>query len=257
MYIILSSIRNIPKWRWIILSILLLGSSFEAYSYITSYGVQPSLYELVLTQIDKPSTLTLYFIFLLLIMDIGFERKKEQPLTNKKIFFSSNFICFNIICFIFLSILICTNILTLLLFEGNINLNNELYTLSGITLVPSIAMLLSLLFLFFRFCFILVLIFIINIRCKKFPFGYIGGLLISLIDSIAYYNLMIKNFLGILPFEHSYLEAAISYSSNPIMNIAINILYWIVLLIILGVFVLLIDKFNKRKLGVFSESSNK
>jgi len=98
------------------------------------------------------------------------------------------------------------------------------------------------LFFYCKFTFITIIMFIINKNCKRLPLGYLGGLSICLIDAIAYYNFWIENSVGVFLFEHAYLESAMCYSPSILINIIINLAYWILLLLIVGIIIKLTNK---------------
>jgi hypothetical protein len=235
---ILSNIKKISKWRWILITIFLFGASIDTYYHLVLSGTQPSFFEVLVIQTDRASKFTFYFILLLIIADLGY--KNNYQIEHDKGIFKYildiyRYIAF--LCFIFILLFFIENILCLLLKEGYINLDNEWRTMTIYgthRLSPLSAMVASLSLLYLHIFFIAIMVFAINNKCKKRPLGYIGGLAICIIDSTAYYMFNLEKPLGFLPFEHSFLEFVFNYSQNIILDIVINVIYWLILYTILG-----------------------
>lgn len=242
---IILSLKYISIWRWTIFIIMIFGLSLSNFSSLIVSGILPSFYEIVLMQINNPSVLMLYFIFLIIIVDLGFSQKiqKNQDSTNSKI---CNYITLSIIISFILVLLIALSaLLTLLLKEPFINFINKwqaMPTMEVQWLTPLTSIAFSIPLFIFRFAFITILIIIINSQCKKTPWGYLGGFLICLIDSVAYYNFSLEKPIGFLPFEHAYLDSVFNLTAIPILDFSLSVLYWIMLLAITGFVFCIIER---------------
>ncbi len=245
---ILYRFKLIKTWRWIAVSIFLLGLSSESFKTLSFYGLQPTLLELIIKQTNNVSTLSLYFIFLIIIFDIGLNDIPTLEISIKQSRIFQDYFFVYAISLLYLILIIIINILYILLISGNLNLSNEWVTaplftdswasipaldVNGIT--PLSASAISFLLLTFRFGLFTFLVFTINQNCKQHPWGYLGGLIICLIDAVAYYTFNVVNLAGIFPFEHSFLYSVMNLTSSISLNILISVLYWVALSSLSGI----------------------
>lgn len=244
-----SALKQIPTWRWIFVFILIIGISYQVYS-----NTSPTFFELLLVNINDPSPIILYLIFLLLIADYGYKREEKEKLSDLNItlkYIYHNYLFSALISIVFLVLLIAGDFITLL-FNARLNFSNEWLTMEPLFraewLKPLTATIILIPLFFFEFMFITMVIFTVNILSKQLPFGYLGGFAICLINAIAYHNLQAIEILRwILPFGYSCLESVLNHTKDIFMNIIISILYWLVLILVIGLIIPLISKIQKKK----------
>lgn len=242
----LFKIKKISLWRFLFAGFFLLGMSLELYMSMSFSGGYPSVQEMVLFRLDVITPLLLYSVFLILVADIGIDCKDNVIAKLRKSHFIRNLGLISFLCLAFIVSIILFNTFAMLLKGRVINLSNEWRALifyGPKEILPSAAMGLSILFTFLRLVFIAVVVFAINSRCRKLPFGYMGGFAVCLLDAIAHFHLDIQG-LGIFPFEHSSLEFALRGTNNLLLNILISVLYWIILIATVG---LIYNYANKHK----------
>lgn len=258
---ILYRLKHVRLWRWILASAFLLGLAFDAYSVLSNSGTKPNFYEMLLKQTNDVSTLILYFIFLLIIFDIGYDASLPDTEASHRIVYDFFYIYF--LTFLFLLLIIIINIFALLLKSGSINFSNswaaaqslinngvDIPALEVTSLSPISAAAISFLLFFLRFGFINAIVFVINRNCKKRPWGYTGGMVICLTDAVAYFTFNMVKPTGVFPFEHSFIGSALKLTSSIALNIIISVLYWIVLTVLAGSILYLSGKQKKLRTAV-------
>ena len=245
--------KKIQRWRWVLAIILIFGASFDAYTSLASSAAKPSFYEIVLIHTDDPVIFIQFFIFLLLIADFGFNKgsNEDSSLTGNFKKTSSSFVYSFIISVIFVFIFIICAVLTTLLIGGDINLSNKWQIMQYVNLPwirPFQATVLSIVFFILKLTFYCMIVFLINRICKKHPFGFVGGIVLCFIDSIAFFDLLIaENPIWIFPFEYSFLESLLTHTSSMVINILISISYWISLYMVIGTIIFLLNRASGKK----------
>lgn len=235
--------KNIPLWRVITAAVLLLGLSFQAYDSLAASFGHPSFQETILIRLNDVTTFSFYFILLLLIGDLGFNKDAAAKKENG---FFRNISYIALLCVLFIATYIVFCLLTSLLKGGSVYFSDEWkgIQLFGMEwLSPSLATAASLLLFFLRLVFLACLVYIVNNRAKKTPFGYIGGFAVCLLDGIVYFCFTHGNVIGVFPFEHSYLESVFRITFEPVLDAVISVSYWLALIAAAG---LIYGILNKR-----------
>lgn len=246
-------IKNISKWRWVILAVLLFGSASEGL-YFLSYGnvVPPSIFEVIITQTNTEITFTLMLIFLLISGDISYGSQTQGKLmklspAGKALYFLRTAV---VVSLLFFGILVVMSIIASFLYTGfTLDFINRWKTVRDIPHIftPFLAVGISLMLVFFRFLFLALIIQAINSKSKH-PLGFIGAIVVCLIEAFVYFNLRIVDSTGLLPFEHSYLDSVIKLSPDVHMNIIYSVLYWLLLIIALLAIMIFINRTPKNKI---------
>lgn len=247
---IISVIEQIPKWRWIMAIILILGSSFEAYTEHSSF------YEMLLGRINDPAPFILYFIFLLLIADFGFNENTRIEMDGFKDVYQK-IMDSTIICTTFLLLLVVMSLFTLLI-SGSLNFNNEWIALQQPLgtrwLKPLSATLILIPIFFLKFCFITMTVIFINKLCKRLPFGFLAGFIFCVINAIGFYDLPVTQTTGwLFPFGYSDLEFALNHTGVPFYDITICIFYWLILILIIS---LIMNRLNLKRREIKNERNH-
>lgn len=245
-------IKKIPKWRWVVLSILLFGSALSSFSYLLyNSPIPPTMFELLIIQTNTEITFTLLLIFLLISGDLCFGTQAQELLLElspiKKALYALKTAV--IICLLLFGIMIVVSIIAYFLCAGfTLSLTNRWITIGNIPgiLDPLSAFSISLLLVFLRFVVLSLIIQTINSKAKN-PLGFIGALGVCFLDLVVYFDLRAQAPTGFLPFEHSYLEMVVKLSPILYMSIIYSLLYWALLTAVVFVVFVLINRTKKEK----------
>jgi len=231
---IMQTLKKISVWRRLLLILILFGLSIESI-YITNDLMMGNLsyQELVFTHLGDPTTFLSYVFFLLLAADFGFSRNGSKSAQYKTKRLGGSLGLAAAICGVFIALILVVSLLAMLLKSGSLNFSDEwsaepLFGLEWVT--PTLAALITVLQFFLRFLFMAFLIFVINSLCKKMPYGFIGGLVVCLIDGVVYINFNMIKPLRIFPVDYSYIESSLRLTPNAAFNVALCVLYWGVLI---------------------------
>ena len=227
---IMQILRKISIWRWLLLILILFGMSIQSI-YCTNDLMMGNLsyQELIFSHMGNLTTFLCYVFFLLLAADFGFTRGSVENVQGNTKRLRRSLGLSAAICGVYIALILVVSLLALLLKSGSLNFSNEwsFEPLLGLEWVsPSLAALITLLLFFLRFLFMTFLIFVINSKCNKMPYGFIGGLAVCLIDGVVYVSFNILKPLGILLVDYSYIESSLRLTPNAALDIALCVLYW-------------------------------
>ena len=234
---IYDNLKRIPLWRVIMAAIILLGLSFSAHAALLYEG-RPSFQEMTLSYFNDITTFNLYFILLLIVAGLGFKGETGNAQDTNRGGFVRNLKFIAFICFLYIAVFLIFNILTMLLQSGSVDFSDEWRGIEpeGFEfLTPSLATAVCVLLIYLRLVFLACLVFVINSRCRKKPFGYAGGFAVCLFDGIMYFNVIPKNTIGVLPYEHSALSYVFSLTRFPVLDVFLSALYWLILIAAAGI----------------------
>lgn len=241
----LTILKKISPWRYITVGILLLGLSVGALYIYLDQNIHLSLQETLIT--TTSSAFNLYFVFLLMIANLGFDslNTKEQKQTFRTFWSQIGFA--SLLCFLFVLWLVVCNFFALLMKTGTVTfsdtlLNSPPYGLENIN--ASFAAILNLVLIYLYFLFITAIVFTINSRCKKRPLGYLGVLTLFILDVIMYTLQIFPSYF--FPTEYASVGSALLVTPSIPLNIAVSVLYWVVLITATG---LIYHIMNKRSKG--------
>ena len=224
------SLKKVPVWRLVLAAVWLLSLSLSAYNALAR-STLPSLQGMVIFQLNDVTTLTFFFILLLLVTGLGFT-KEGANITGKPSYWRQMAYA----AFISLLIIVVYMIFSLffmLFIGGSISLSNEWNGIEPFGFAeasPWLAMLAVILLFFLRIVFIICLVTAVNSRCRKIPYGYTAGFAVCLIDAIAYFHFCLDTAVGVFPFEHNNLESVSRLTPNMAVNIMISVIYWLLLI---------------------------
>lgn len=221
--------KTVQLWRFIAVIVLLLGVPLEKCIHDSYANIQSSFQESMLSTLGFP--FPLYLIFLLLIADLGFDQTLSKTTKNNYPSYCSNMLYIALVCLVFFSCLTACTFLAFLIKAGTIPFSEELthFQLYGLEwMSASSAVCFSGLLLYLYFVFITAVVFCVNSFCKKRPLGYVGALIVLMLDRIVQRFDMVR--LGIFPSTYSSIDSALVLTSNTAINIAISIIYWLLLI---------------------------
>ncbi len=220
-------ICSISIWRWFIL-ILFFSSAIWAFAVSMSNG--SNIYEYVVNIIIDPIVICYLLLFVILIIaaDVyngtinSFDDYVLVEFGNRKKWLTAN-LCY-IIFLSFILVLLCFLIIFLIilfhnqgkdLFVNQWSFTNELFY-KGISPLTSIVI--SFFLWFCRCAFICLLIFFINFKSKFNPLGFVGAIIVTIVDFFFYDLFNILKPLNILPIERNRQKSDTLYSTTPNMR---------------------------------------
>ena len=245
MNFLLKSLKKNPLWRYIVTGVLLLGLSVDALYIYIDQNIHLSLQETLIT--TTSSAFNLYFVFLLMTANLGFDslNTKEQKQTFRSFWSQIGFV--SILCLLFVLWLVICNFFALLMKTGTVTfsntlINTPLYELENIN--ASFAAILNLVLIYLYFLFITAIVLTINSCCKNKPMGYLGVLSNFILHVIIY---TFSSFpTGFFPTDYASVGSALLVTPSIPISIVISVLYWLVLITATG---LIYHIMNKRSKG--------
>lgn len=228
----IESLKKVPVWRLIFAAVWLLGMALAAYNGL-SYNATPSFQEIVLLRLNDITTYSFFFILLLLIADLGFDREDCGANTVKKPSFWHQMAYAAFVSALIIVVYIIFSLFFMLVIGGNISFYNEWNSIEPFGFEwasPLLAMLIVIPLFFLRLVFLICLVSAVNSRCRQIPYGYAAGFAVCLIDGIIYFHFRLDTAVGIFPFEHAYLESVFGLTNNMPLNFILSVLYWLLLL---------------------------
>ena len=227
------SLKRVPVWRLIVAAVWLLGMSLEVYGRGSN---PPSFQEMVLSKLNDVTVFSFFFILLLIITDLGFNKedndaKSEVPSFLRQMAYAAFLSMLIIVLYIIFSLAI------MLIIGGSVSFSNVWNRIDPFGFEwasPTLAMLIIIPLFFLRLVFLICLVSAVNSRSKKIPYGYAVGFAVCLINAIVYFQFMQSTAGGIFPFEHAYLESVFALSPSILLNIFISVLYWLLFIAAAG-----------------------
>ena len=240
------SLKKVPVWRLVLAAVWLLSLTLDSYNALAR-STPPSLQGMVLNRLDNVTTLTFFFILLLLVTDLGFAKEGANIAAKPSYWRQVAYAAF--LSLLIIGVYMVFSLFLMLFIGGSISFSNEwngIEPFGFAEALPWLAMLTVILLFFLRIVFIICLVTAVNSRCRKIPYGFMAGFAVCLIDAIVYFHFRLETAVGVFPFEHNNLESVSRLTPNMAVNIIISVVYWLILIGAAG----LVYRSGKLKEGV-------
>jgi len=239
-------IMRMPLWKLLFAAIWILGVSINAYNGLSG-GNPPSFQEMMLYRLNDVTAFVFFFILLLLIADKGF-KKADDGVTNSS--FWRHIVDAVSLSLIMIILYMIFSLIVMLVIGGTVSFEDtwrriEPYGFEWSS--PTLAVLIITPLFFLRLVFLICLVAAVNGRCRKTPFGYAAGFAVCLISAFVYFQFHMQSAWGIFFFEHAYLESIFALTPNAALDIAISVLYW---LLLIGITALIYPPKNRERSAV-------
>lgn len=242
-------VMQLSIFRWLLLALFVVFISYDNVKYCISAFDRFSIFDYLFFVINDEYVICYYLMFCIIIIaaDIynpannSHELYLLMKIDNRKKWNQNNLITIVFYCLIIILLLIIINSIMVICFSPYTNLSykNTLTIEMFKGLNPYYDFAIGSLLILLRLIAIAFLMFAINLKCKKYPMGFIGAIIITLIDRFFYGIFQIMLPLNILPIEHTrvlYTEAVAPVQGYR-GSYLLSILYWGILIYLLYVFI--------------------